>query len=694
MPELTHQDIMLLHDKSFTTGQNNREKASDDIVFSRLTNWDDTLLSDVLTEYRGEFNIIRKQRRKALKDLQNNNVSIEFKPLSNQAYDDSELLNGLYRASTRENTSQSSIDIAYQDVVDCGFGCWRLTTEYENTYTTLDNNQKISRKIIHEANNVVFFDPNARERDKSDANYCTVLTSFSIEGWERFAKENKIDSEEFVPNFSAPAQSYVYPWTVEPKVVRIGEFFYREKKKEKVFIYQNPIGETVAYKASELGEKAEELDVLGFEKVGTKTREYYEVYKYLVSGQRILTEPEKIVGEYIPIIPIYGEWSFVEGAEVYEGLTRLAKDPQRLHNFQMSYLADIVSKGSRKKPFFLPEQIQGYEYLYEQNGAEFNFPYYLLNNKAPDGSDLPKTPLGYMEQPEMPQAVGTMIELTRQSIEDTTGVGVNASGLDVSNTSGKAISLQHRRADSQQIDFQRSLEVALRHDATVFLSMTKQIQDSPRKLSLVNEQGQNISVQTQLSVFNSQTGKPQVINDLSKGEYDVYGSISEPYETIKQETKDNLKDMYAATVQSNPELANIMLLQYLTLSDGTQMKLLRDYANKQLLVQGLKEPETPEEAQMLQQLQAQQQQQSQQQDPATMALVQQAQAQAIESEAKAEQAKANSIKAIADSEKIRAETAKVLAQVNSEKLDNVNKLVEHLQSRSPLLQSYKSELSG
>ena len=74
-----------------------------------------------------------------------------------------------------------------------------------------------------------------------------------------------------------------------------------------------------------------------------------------------------------------------------------------------------------------------------------------------------------------------------------------------------------------------------------------------------------------------------------------------------------------------------MLLQYLTLLDGKGIEITRDYANKQLVIQGLKQPETAEEQQWLQEAQQQQQNQP---DPAMV------QAQGVLAQGQAEQMKA------------------------------------------------------
>jgi len=678
---LDHQQIMIMHKKAHESGYATREKASDDIVFSRLTQWDESILSDVLTEYKGEFNIIRKERRRALKELSQNPVQVTFRPVDGADPDTADILNGVYRADCRGNDSMTAIKIATQDQVDCGFGAWRLTTEYKNRLDAIDNDQVIKRHLIHEANNVVFWDPNAKLQDKSDAAYCTVLTSYSEAGWKEYAKENDIDEDASVPNFSAPAQSYVYPWTIEPKKVRIGEFYHRRKKRTRMCLYETANGEIISYDKRDVKDIEDQMEASGYVKLAEKMIDKYVVEKYLVSGTKILKGPDRIAGEYIPIIPVYGEWSYVEGEEVYEGITRLAKDPQRLHNFQMSYLADIVAKGSRKKPFFNPDQIRGYEQYYATTGPEFNFPYYLLNAKDKDGMPLPQQPLGYMEQPEVPQALAGLVELTRNSIEDTTGPSMTSKSLDPVNTSGRAISLQHRRADSQQIDFLGALQIAMRHDAVVYQSMASQIYDTEREFMTLDELGNEGNDTLNMQAYNPMTGEQSIINDMSKGSFDVYTDIGPAYATVKEETRADIKEMIGAVAQINPELTNMLLMQYISMSEGADMKGLREWANDQLLISGIRQPKSEEDMMKVQQAQ----QQQQQLDPVTMALSQQAMAEAQKAEAQAIKAQADTIKSQTDAEKAVAQTAQILTETEGKQIDNVQKLMENLRNQSPVL---------
>ena len=162
--ENKHCEILERQDQAWSASRDVRERAADDLIFSRVTQWDDSLDWCGL-EYRGEFNLIWKERQRLISEIRANNISPDFKPSDGADPDAADILNGMYRTDMRNNRSKEAIDVAVGDMIDGGYGAWRLVTEYVNTENELDNRQVIRRVPIHEANNMVFFDPNARSMD-------------------------------------------------------------------------------------------------------------------------------------------------------------------------------------------------------------------------------------------------------------------------------------------------------------------------------------------------------------------------------------------------------------------------------------------------------------------------------------------------------------------------------------------------
>ena len=85
-----------LHDKAYDSGQQTRDKASDDLMFYWVTQWDDNLLDTSQLQYRGEFNILRKAGRQIMSNIHANPVQVDFEPTSDDP-DGADVMDGLYR---------------------------------------------------------------------------------------------------------------------------------------------------------------------------------------------------------------------------------------------------------------------------------------------------------------------------------------------------------------------------------------------------------------------------------------------------------------------------------------------------------------------------------------------------------------------------------------------------------------------
>lgn len=598
-------DLKKLHDKAYSSNQVTREQASDDLIFYWVTQWDDQLLSDSQLQYRGEFNILRKAGRQIISDLRLNPVQPDFHPKDEARKDDAELMDGLYRADDRNLSSQEAYDNATQDQVVCGYGAWELYTEFASNRIG-DLNQVIKRKYIPEANNTCFWDPNATSLDKSDANYVSILYRYSEDAYKDLVKD--LTGEEYKTiqwsSFDMPEESYTFPWTAEQKKIYVTTFYHRTKVKDKVITLTDPFGEEIVLRESDIERQMDQLSDAGFRSVGEKEIERWEITRYIASGERILSS-EVVSGENIPVVPVYGEHvPQIEGEEYWTGITRLAKDPQRLRNFQMSYLADIVSRSPRPKPIFYPEQIQGFEFMYEQTGADDNYPYLLQNRKSLDGEPLPPGAVGQTLDQPIPTALGASIELTRQAVEDVANPGLPQNIADP-DLSGKAVMALQSRMDQQSYIYQHNFKHAKKRDAEIYASIASEIIDTPRILTMQTPDGQTRQVEIMQSITDKDTGEQKVINDITTLEFDVYAEIGKSYETQKQQTIETLLTMMGGLSEQDP-LRNILLMKTIELVPGVRFDDVRDYAHKQLIILGIKEPETEEDEMVLAQSQQQQ----------------------------------------------------------------------------------------
>ena len=592
--ELT--ELKTLFDKAYNHGGITREKASDDLVFYHVTQWDDNLLGESQLQYKGQFDVLRKAGRHILSELRANPIQIDFQPVDETRDDGAELLDGLYRGDDRRNTSLEAYMVGSQESVVCGVGAWYLYTEYVSNRSG-DSKQVIKRKPIYEANNKCFWDANAKLLDKSDATYVAVLHAYSQEGYEKLYEELMgKDYEGDYASFKSPEESYTFPWVSEDKKVYVVDFYHSELVKDTIYTLEDAFNNTVKLSEIEMqdGAAMDQLIDEGYEIVDEKEIDRTRVTKYIASGADILKE-EVIAGDFIPVVPVYGERAFVEDEEYYEGITRLAKDPQRLRNFQLSYLADIVSRSPRPKPIFFPEQIQGHEDMYSESGAENNYPFMLQNMKTPNGEPLPIGPVAQMPEQPIPSALVASIELTRSAIEDVADPGLPQDIAD-SDMSGKAIYAMQSRIDQQAMVYQQNLKHAKRRDAEIYASMASEVYSSPRTVMLTKADGSRVESKVMEQVIDPESGNVITINDLTNSEFEVYADVGPSYQSQKEQTIDKLT-MVAQSLTEGDPMKTVIMLELIGMTDGAGFETVRDYAKKQLVIGRFKEAESDEEKQ-------------------------------------------------------------------------------------------------
>jgi len=615
---LKHAEIKQMVDKDWEGGYDTRLKASDDRVFYFITQIDDWLISNSQLGYLGEFDLLRKCGRQILSDLAENPVQLDFNPVDTEREDGADLLDGMYRTDDNNNQSIESYENAKTDQVVCGYGAWELYTDYSSRRDYNDK-QVIRRRPLMEAVNTVIWDANAVLLDKSDAKRVCTLVAYTEDGYQDYVSEvtGEDPDDVEVTTFKEPEHSYAFPWFPSGASERyyVGNFYYTEKIKTKMLTMEDPIGEERQLLESQLFDVMDEMIDEGWSKIDEKEITTWEVRKYVVSGSEILNgemgedeerEGEVIAGEFLPIIPVYGEHTIVEGEEHYEGFVRLAKDPQRLRNFVFNYIADIVSRSPRKKNTYGQEQIAGLEKFYAETGSEDNYPYRVQHLKDKDGQPLPHGPLNMGEQEQqIPQALAALIPLTRESVED---VAPSMLPKEISDPSvqiaNKTVQTMQASISEQSTIYQQHFTISKRRDGQVYASMAAEIYDVPRKVTMTLPDGTRKEAEIMSSVVDEETGKVVVLNDLNNAEFRVTAKIGPAYTSQKEQSLEKMIILMQNMVPGTPE-HKIMLLQIMAASDGVDTEESRAYARKELIMMGVKEPDTDEEKAMLEQAQNQ-----------------------------------------------------------------------------------------
>ncbi len=670
------EDFKKLHDKAYLNNQTTRERAADDLVFYWITQWGEKHFQSSTIQIRMQFDQIRKAGRKIITDLKTNPIQVDFQPVDGTDDSLADTVEGMYRADMRNNIALEAKENASVEAMVCGFGAWEEITK-EVTGKRGRKRQKIQRMPIYEANNVAFCDPNAKLQDKSDSDYWSILVPYTCDGYIKLVKDltgEEVDDNYVESSFATPETGYSFNWFDSSEVYYISRFYHRTYHDETIYVYQDIMGDAREIAESEIDDELEsELELAGYQVVEEYEKEVKKVKLYILGGDVILAEYD-IPGDKIPVIPMYGERAIIEGEEHYEGITRLAKDPQRLRNFIGSYIADIAARTPLRQPIYLPEQIAGFEYMYEQNGADQVYPYLLQNRMGVDSQPLPIGAVGTSEPQELPSSAAQAFELATASINDVAGEPLpgNISDTDLS---GEALKELRGKMEAQSYIYQHNLKAALRRDAEIYVGIASVIYDTEQSVTVVKVDGARARETINEKQIEPSSLQIKYKNNLKDAEFEVYADIGASYSSMREKSLDDTKEMLRMSPPDDP-MRKILQLKFYTESQGEINKPMRDYARKQLVLMGVYPPETDEEKAMT----AQAMQQEQQPDPAMVM------AQAEMGKAQAEQMNAQSnmvdkqvdmYNAETKRQEVQIKAAQAGVDIENKKVDTAGKMLDN-----------------
>lgn len=679
-----HREIIERTSREWTNSEYARTIGERDLILARRTQWDDDIDENVDTQYRGQFDIIKPERRRILSELMRVEFSCKFRADSEETEDLAEILEGYYRKMTRTNTSKIAAEVAITEALDCGTGAWRIEVVDEDETDPLNTNRKPKRTPIHEANNKVIWDANSKLIDKSDAKHCTVVTSMTEDAFDELCEEYGLGEGE--SDFPLPDYANVTQlWQTSAQTRTIAEYYEVKERKQKVTILSDGI-DMIALTAGEMSKQGDWYKSIGYEKVNTKTKVVRDVWKSVVTGAHIL-EHKKIAGKHIPIVSIYGEWGFIGSVEYYEGIVRMLRDPQQLKNMIMSYSFDLLAKGPIEKEIWAQEQIDGYEHLYEEQN-KYNFSFYMQNLKGPDGNDLPLGPLGKRAGPQVPQSAMYLIDQAERSVSQSVGGGFSAEQMINPQVTEDQLQFIKARLDQQTILYQEHLEYAYRREGEIISSILAEIIDNEREISIMSADGAESRVTVNEVTTNYSGGDLIIKNDMSKASLEVFTDVGLSYATQKEKVRAEMRELMEKPI--SPEDAQMAQWIYAMNLEGPEYKPMRDKARKNMVLGGYVDEKelTDDERQML--AQAQQQQGQAQPDAmmiAAMAEDKKAQAQIMGEQNDADKVKVDMfnaetkrmeamIKAEELGVKLNLEQFKAQAEVRNKNADTVNKMRE------------------
>ncbi len=611
-----HQTVLQRFDKAYSENQQQRQYVTEQRRFVDVpgAQWEGSTNAgfdfdgDRFDKYpRFELNKVARECNRIISEYRNNRVSVRYRPKDGQASEElADKLNGKFRADWEESSGKDAADNAFDAAVKGGMGCFRLDTVWEDELSMDNEEQRIIFKPVYDAERTVWFDPDSKETDRSDAMWALEMYSLTPDAFKAEWPDADYDS------MSIDNDGSQYDWCT-PDVVYVGRYFEVRIEKTTITRYMNPItGQTEDYDDEQVKEIADELEDGQFVVVSSRKVRRRRVYCGLMSGSEWLEGPKRITGEYIPLIPVYGHRTYIDGLERIEGHSGKAMDAQRLENLMVSMIADNATQsGGDNIPIVDIEMIPGplAGHWGERNTKRPAFlPMKSMKDKAGNVVAAASV-LGYTPTTPLSPALAGLLQYTGGAIQQITGSSMIENMP--SNIATDTVDSIFNRMDTQSFIYMDNFAKAMQWCGKVWLSMAREVYGSNRPMRIVLPDGSDDMALMSGAVVDRQTGQKVALNDLSVGNYEVTVDVGQSFASRRDSTVRTLTTMLQGIPPQHPYYSLIMGM-IIDNMDGEGIDDLKEYNREQMLMAGTIKPRTPEEQQMVMQAK---QAQSQQPDP-------------------------------------------------------------------------------
>lgn len=674
MSQTKEQRLQKIHTKALAEFDNiqsalrdERKQCLEDRRFYSIAGaqWEGPLALQFANKPKFEVNKIHLSVIRIINEYRNNRITVDFVSKDGTENDKlADTCDGLYRADEQDSGAEEAYDNAFEEAVGGGFGAWRLRSKYEDDEDPEDERQRICIEPIFDADSSVYFDLDAKRQDKADAKHCFVLTGMTPDAYEH-------EWDDSPASWPKDIYQSEFDWCT-PDIVFVAEYYVVEKVKETAHIWRDLDGEETIFMGADFDADPElesRLLAIGSKEVRTKPIRVTKVRKYIMSGGKVLEDCGHLPGKCIPIVPMYGKRWFVDNVERCMGHVRLAKDVQRLKNMQLSKLGEISALSSIEKPIFTPEQMAGHSVMWSEDSLK-NYPYLLINPITDaNGQIMPADALGYTRSPQIPPAMGALLQITETDMQDLLGNQQAGEQLQP-NVSGKAMELIQTRLDMQTFIYMSNMAKAVKRSGEIWLSMAKDLLvEDRRKMKSVSYDGKTGSVELRRPVMGD--SGPELENDLSNAKFDVSVDVGPSSSSKRSATVRALMGMMSVT--TDPETMQVLSAMIMMNMEGEGIEDAKGFFRKKLVQMGVVKP-TEEELKQMQEEAA-----NAKPDANTVYL----EAAAKEAEANAVKANAGTIKTLADAEKSKADAVKTIAEVDQIHQQQALEVIDKFQQGIP-----------
>lgn len=518
-------DLREEYEADITFDEYNRREAIDDKKFAIGDQWDPEVLKIREGLPSLTINSIPQFTAQLVGDWRQQRNSIKVLPSEDGDENIASVRGDLIRAIEYTSRADRVYDDAFESMVTCGDGAYRISVEYARDDVF---DQNIFMRGIEDCMSVTWdrmsMDPTGR-----DARHVFVEDSIPTKEYKRKWKD--------VPSDYIGKTQYVNlrqgSW-VDDKTTKVLEYWRMIERDKLICLFAD--GSIHPVEADSL----EQIVQTHGQPVKTRIAPILYAQMHLVTGWKILSGPYEYKLNRVPIIRMMGRVMNIEGQRTRYGLVRFMKDPARLRNFWRSTAAEQLGYAPKAQWMATESAVAGREDTLRKAHLSRD-PLLVFNDEAAFGQNVQR-----VDPPQMQTALLNEAQINTQDMKDVTGIHDASLGIRSNETSGRAIRARQEEGDLASLTFYDNGNSALLEGGDVVNQLIPQVIDGTRTLRLIGED------QAPKMVKVNDPYDPES-PDLSIGNYDVALSTGASYATRRAAAADAMMQ----AIQVAPELMTI-----------------------------------------------------------------------------------------------------------------------------------------
>lgn len=527
------------------------DKAYDDYEFTNgIGQWEAETIRQRKLEGRPALtlNNLLPYKNQVVNDIRQADIAIRVSPVDDGGdVDTADVFAGIIRNIEKQSRARQHYCNAADTAVSSGYGYMRVTTDYCDPKTF---DQEIYIEGINNFQSV-YLDPNAQEVDGSDAEYGFVFDDMPEERFKALYPDAEVCSIE-------DGQGWV-----KDNHVRVAEYYYKDYEKFTIYkvAISYPDGTTGTLTATQEELDALEAEGATYEEIDSRESELVKVKHALISGTEILEETEWL-GKYIPIVPVYGLKTFLNGEVCYQSLIHQAKDAQRMFNYWKTASTEFIAL-QQKSPWV------GYLGSFKSKLRQWqeshlrNIPFLEIDPVYGKNEELLPPPT---KAPPITGSTSMMQEAmsARDDVMFSLGMPQANMGQQGNEVSGIAIRNRQIEGDNATFHFVDNLTASITQVGRILVDLIPKIYSERKILRIIGDDGEEKTVPVNSPfAIDQETGdkipmasglEKAGIYELNVGKYDVVADIGASYSSKRQETADKLTQAMGA----RPELFDVV----------------------------------------------------------------------------------------------------------------------------------------